>query len=341
MSSQIFDKKSFLESGALYGRGDRIFLLWGQRETSSQGPPQGLAICKRNFFDESPMLWQSFEKGVELGRDKAKELFNFKFKKWHWENPLFRDFEKQFLFLQKAFVEKGLGKGVPYVFETSGEGVCQEDLESMIASSLRQDEGFLFGEWNNEQGTIGLTPELVVSQKSPKKFKTMAVASTLTHEEFEKNPDKLLKDNKQIQEHEWVVKDIKSQLTSFAEFKVGKRTTIKTSTLVHLLTPIEFETINQWTVDQVIHRLHPTAALGCYPRKFWKTVMGQFNKWSPRGSFGAPFGFSFHSRWVDFVVAIRSLIWSGKNLKLGVGCGVIPLSDIEKDGRNLEIKENQ
>lgn len=334
---KIFDKKDFLESGALYAREGSVFLLWGKRKTSLQCP-QGLAVCKREFFDESPLLWQSFEKGIELSRQEALNCFNFKFKKWYWSPPSFEDFKKQFFFLKKTFMEKNLKKGVPYVFETSQEKVNREDLESMIASGLRQDGGFLFGEWAGEQGTIGLSPELLVSRESPKKFKTMAVAATLTKEEFQKNPDQLLKDGKQIEEHEWVVEDIKKQLSGLTEFKVGERTTVRTSTLVHLLTPIEFEIKDQWTVDQVVRCLHPTAALGCYPRKSWKTIMEKFNQWVPRGSFGAPFGFSFRSRWVDFVVSIRSVIWNPENLKLGSGCGVIALSEIEKEWTELKNK---
>ncbi len=337
MDTRIFDKKSFLRSGALYGKGDQIFLLWGKREILSECPSD-LAVCRRGFFDEGPLFWQSFEKGVELGRDKAREFFEIKCKKWHWKAPLFEEFKKQFVFLQKAFVKEGLKKGVPYVFETSGERVGMEDLESMIASGLREKKGFLFGEWNSEQGIIGLSPELLVSQESSGKFKTMAVAATLTLEKFERNPDELVKDNKQIQEHEWVVRDIENQLIPLAECKVGKCTTVKTSTLVHLMTPIEFEAKNQLTIDQVVHCLHPTAALGCSPRSLWKNVMKQFDEWNSRGSFGAPFGFSFHSKWVDFVVAIRCLIWRGENLKLGAGCGILPLSDMEQEWRELVDK---
>ncbi len=334
---QIFDKESFLESGALYGKGGSIFLVWGKRRILKQCP-QNFAVCRRDFFDQGPVFWQSFEKGIEVTRNRAQSFFNINFKKWHWIPPRFKDFEKQILFLKKAFNERGLKKGVPYVFEVSRDEVNRENLESMISSGLRYDKGFLFGEWHNGQGIIGLSPELLVSQESPKKFKTMAVASTLTRKEFKKNPDKLLKDNKQIQEHEWVVKDIKDQLTGFAKFKAGKRTIIKTSTLVHLLTPIEFEIEDPLTVGQVVCRLHPTAALGCHPRNLWKTIMEPFNEWNPRGSFGAPFGFSFHSRWVDFVVAIRSLIWSSGELKLGSGCGVVPLSNIEGEWKELENK---
>ena len=297
-----------------------------------------MAICRRDFFDQSSLFWQSFEEGVELSRKKAESLFSFKLKKRRWIFPCFKAFEKQFLFLQKTFAEEGLKKGVPYIFETCEEKISEEDLESIIASGLRWNQGFLFGEWSDGQGTIGLSPELLVSQESSKKFKTMAVAATLARKEFEKNPNELLKDRKQVQEHEWVVEDIKNQLSGFTEFKIGKRTTLKTSTLVHLLTPIEFEIKNQWTVDQVVNRLHPTAALGCYPRRLWKTVMKQFNQWTPRGSFGAPFGFSFYSKWVDFVVAIRSLIWTDKNLKLGSGCGVVPMSQIQKEWEELENK---
>ena len=334
---KIFDKKSFLESGALYAKGRSVFLLWGKRKTSLQCP-LGMAICKRDFFDEGPLLWQNFERGVELSREEALDFFNFKFKNWHWISPRFENFEKQFFFLKRTFVEKDLKKGVPYVFETSRERVSRENLESMIASGLRQDRGFLFGEWDGEQGTIGLSPELLISQQSPKRFKTMAVAATLTQEEFERNPDQLLKDGKQVEEHKWVVEDIKNQLSGLTEFKVGQRTTIKTSTLVHLLTPIEFEVKNQWTVDQVVNYLHPTAALGCYPRELWKTIMKRFNQWIPRDSFGAPFGFSFRSKWVDFVVSIRSVIWNSESMKLGSGCGIVPLSEIEKEWRELRNK---
>ena len=333
---QVFDKKSFLESGALFGKKNRLFLLWGQRKRSTRIPSTP-AVCKRGFFDEAPLVWQSFEKGIEINRNEARDIFETRLKQWHWDPPRFEDFKKQFLFLKEAFIEKGLKKAVPYVFEISREGVWAQDLESMIACGLRQDEGFFFGEWSHGQGLIGLTPEILFSKKSQKKFETMALASTLTCEEFERDPDKLLKDDKQIQEHEWVVEDIKNQLSLFADFKLGKRIVKKTSTLFHLFTPIEFEIKDPLSIDEWVFRLHPTAALGCHPRNLWKIIMGQLDQWNPRGFFGTPFGFSFHSK-VDFVVAIRSLFWSGQNLKLGAGCGVTPLSDLENEWKELENK---
>ena len=340
MSSAInetFHKKSFLKSGGIYGRGGRVYLFLGERKSSSHRPP-GPSLCRRSFFDESPLLWESFEQTLELDYKQAGTLFDFHPQSRRWKSPEFGDFEKQFLWIREAFAKKGLKKGVPYAFETSPQTAGSQELESMIASGLKHDQGFLFGEWNHQGGILGLTPEILLSQKSEKQFETMALGGTCTLQEFEINPHGFFEDKKQREEHGWIVSDIKKQLAPLANLSIGELAFAQTPTLVHLWTPIEFEIKNKVDINDLILALHPTAALACSPHHLWKSIMTPLNQWCPRGDFGAPFGVSLGSNRMDFVVAIRCLIWDNTGFKLGSGCGVVTNSDLKEEWQELENK---
>jgi menaquinone-specific isochorismate synthase len=93
------------------------------------------------------------------------------------------------------------------------------------------------------------------------------------------------------------------------------------------------------TPEDLIHRLHPTPALGPLPRN--PDTLGMLVKWRNRlgcpGQFGAPFGLLEQGKF-DAVVAIRGIWWEGQKMMLPAGCGVIEASRLVNEWRELRLK---
>ena len=208
----------------------------------------------------------------------------------------------------------------------------------MLANALQCSSGFLYGSWSEEGGILGLTPEVLVSQTSDEKMETMALAGTTTREDYQRNSEAFIDDPKEHTEHLKVVDDITNQMQKFGLVEVGEMGIKTTPHLVHLHTPISLQVQKNQSLESIVKSLHPTPALGCYPRSESLSVMKEFDKLEPRGIFGAPFGMSFSHKKADFVVAIRSVIWDKETMKVGSGCGVVTASDFEKEWRELKVK---
>jgi menaquinone-specific isochorismate synthase len=87
-----------------------------------------------------------------------------------------------------------------------------------------------------------------------------------------------------------------------------------------------------------VRRLHPTAALGIFPRSVEAfSRLRQFPTQFRRRSFGAPFGLVFEKT-VFIVVGIRSFFWRDSQIEIFSGCGVTEKSQFEEEVEELELK---
>ena len=336
---QDFDKESFLKEGAIFGKEDQLWLLWGRAQLRSIRP-EAVAISVADFLDESNIKWKLFPFAIQLSWEQGRELFGKTKKEINWQEASTKNFQTQFDQIQKWFKSKRVSKVVPYVFEQSSETITDQDIESMIANALEQSSGFLYGSWSNDEGFMGLTPEVLLSQVSKNTFETMALAGTVTVKEYEKNPEAFRSDPKEKVEHLKVIEDITNQLQKFGLVKISDTDVKATPHLVHLHTSVSLETKRSHSLESIVQSLHPTPALGCSPRTANQSIMKEFNEIEPRGVFGAPFGISFSSDSADFVVAIRNVIWSKGQIKIGSGCGVVEASLFDNEWLELKNKRD-
>jgi menaquinone-specific isochorismate synthase len=211
-------------------------------------------------------------------------------------------------------------------------------LESALSESLQFTQGFLYGEWNESRGVLGLTPEILVKEEKGN-LQTMALAGTCDKETFKNDPNSFLNDPKEAKEHQKVVEEISRRLKALGDLKVGDRQIQDTPTLVHLKTPMQLENF-EGKIEAVVSELHPTPALGSFPQKAGTNYLEKWNELLPRGVFGAPFGFSENREESTFLVAIRNLIWTPSDVKILCGCGVVEESDLEQEWLELENKKN-
>jgi menaquinone-specific isochorismate synthase len=148
-----------------------------------------------------------------------------------------------------------------------------------------------------------------------------------------------LKDVKEIDEHEIVVRYIAEQLAPLGEVRREPRGLLETAGLRHFHTPLLLEAQTALRADDLIQRLHPTPAVGCLPRSAeWLSRLAEYRELlGVPAFFGAPFGFS-DGKSCRMVVSIRGLCWKGSDLRLPSGCGIVGGSAFDHEWRELKLK---
>ena len=272
-----------------------------------------------------------------------------------WQQPDYNSFSRQYEWVQEKIKKGYLLKGLPITYQ-SGQSSCSHlifySLQFVLENSINSTEQnhqraaeFIYAYWKNGQGFIGQTPEVLL-EAHEQSVETMALAGT-----WKKNSDVVnFEDVKIQQEHQFVVDDVKKQMQSF-QLKEQKPTAVaELKHLYHLKTELNYKLLPSQSVFEVSQQLHPTAALGLYPRK-----KPQFQEFSllplqaERKNFGAPFGF-FSKEKSFLVVAIRNFYFSklkSKNsseaddrylLEIFSGCGVTIDSQIDVEWQELIAK---
>ncbi len=335
---------SFLNAGAVIQTGpDRYKLFIGPFEPTNDINKQHILLYQPEFWDfinkkNSNQVYLASKEVFDLNRKEIIELFNLISQpvvehKISWAAPDKIAFENQFQWLKHQFKSNDLKKGLP-ITQQSGRGFNPESKIQIINLILQKtSEQYLYGFWDKDSGFIGYTPEILVSAQD-KQMTTMALAGT-----WSKQSDGALdfSDPKIQEEHQIVVQDILNQLSSQKLIKQESTQLLELEYLVHLKTQFEY---SGESVGAFINKLHPTAALGLFPRseKLF-TELSQFDLQNSRKNFGAPFGYVGHDS-SFLVVAIRSIYWNKSQIAIFSGCGVTAESDLETEWAELDAKRN-
>jgi menaquinone-specific isochorismate synthase len=230
-----------------------------------------------------------------------------------------------------------LRKVVPVLFEEGSirGGDPARALGSRIASlppSLAA-----YGYRIEGEGMMGATPEALFSIENGA-LETAAVAGTRgvtrRHE--------LLSDPKERREHELVVRDIEAQLAPLGSVATGETTLLELPGLAHLVTPMRATLAEAVDFEEAVARLHPTAALGVWPRSATGTAwLRDADRGVDRGAFGAPFGVIRDDGAALCLVAIRNVIWRGDRIRIGSGAGILAESTLANERKELKRKRDQ
>ena len=102
-------------------------------------------------------------------------------------------------------------------------------------------------------------------------------------------------------------------------------------------TPIQVKLQSEPSFAELVARLHPTAALGGWPREAALSWLQSQDFHRRRRRFGAPFGWQKGGD-MFCVVAIRCLQWKNSQALLASGCGVVMGSHAEKEWKELALK---
>lgn len=338
----------FLKCGTVLTTPDRNLLVgWGERTWR----PNPIDTNKINFFFPDYFLensdpWFSHQHWAELSIDEflseIKIPTYIDTKTWNWKNSHRTVFEQSFSGLKSQFASGELLKAVPYVFEETNHAMSTDHLGLSLRTLLtyvKKHPVHCYGFWENGQGVLGATPEMLFRlNRSDKLYlETVACAGTKKLDQFDSS---LLSNPKELYEHDLVIKGIKSSLTKLGgEVETHQTNLLKLSKLAHLSTPISATLDKATTFDDIVKALHPTPALGAIPIKSGMTWLKDYNKMIPRNRFGAPAGYLRNNGQEGFcLVAIRNAQWKPGWMGLGAGCGIVPDSQLDHEWKELQLK---
>ena len=185
---------------------------------------------------------------------------------------------------------------------------------------------------------VGATPERLFSKRGCR-ISTEALAGTRARS-TSSAAQGLLESAKDLDEHEPVVSAISASLRGLgATVEVEERARIKqVANLVHLRTGIEAELAEGSSTDaaQVLAALHPTPAVGGWPRE---AALGFIRAHEPsRGWYAGPLGWIDATGDADVHVALRCALLRGARAWVFAGGGIVASSDASAEWDETALK---
>lgn len=139
----------------------------------------------------------------------------------------------------------------------------------------------------------------------------------------------LLASEKDQREHALVVEHIQQDLQGLGPIKCESQQLLKLSHVQHLYTPMTLQLTEDASALQLIDYLHPTPAVGGSPRA-WAQKFIRVHESYPRGFYAGPIG-CLHGKREEFAVGIRSALFTGDEVHLFGGCGIVAGSDAAEE----------
>jgi isochorismate synthase len=179
---------------------------------------------------------------------------------------------------------------------------------------------------------LGATPERLVRLDGGRVDVTCLAGSIGAGRDLEERSQlasRLLGSAKDREEHEIVVRSTLSALEEVCEDVrrvPGTPRVVTARAVQHLETPIEATMADAGHVLDLVERLHPTPAVGGFPRDTAAIVIRELEEIS-RGWYAGPFGWTDLDGAGEIAVAIRSALLSGRTASVFAGCGIVADSD--------------
>ncbi|MUK90042.1 isochorismate synthase [Ornithinibacillus sp. L9] len=223
--------------------------------------------------------------------------------------------------------------------QLSNQAEVSNVLEQLIDT---QPTSYIFAFEHGEDCFIGATPERLVKLEGRELLSTCLAGTAprgMTEEEDQKYKFSLLQDQKNREEHDFVVQMIKHAMEEYCEnIDIPNEPVILALTnLQHLYTPVRATLKEGYSILNIIDNLHPTPALGGTPRKESLEFIRHYEQLD-RGWYGAPIGWLDSNENGEFAVAIRSGLIQGNRATLFAGCGIVEDSNPEAEYEETNIK---
>ncbi len=323
------------DSLAWLARRDGSVLVGQGPFTSHSAPPAtGVAFYVQDFALHDPTPWKIPAHCERTTVAEFATRFCANTPCHHqWQTLETAPFASVFQEVMTAIQNGIFEKTVPVVTESGT--AAQPPGRAIIAAMCRQVSPLQSYGWvQADAGFAGATPELLFSLHG-QRLETMALAGTARCEDR----DVFAVDEKEIREHEYVAQTLVSKLMHFGHLLRHTRKILDLGPIVHFLTLIEVDLQTRMAPEDLLQRLHPTPALGPWPRT--NDTLDMLLEWRQRlgcpPQFGAPFGVWENGRF-DAIVAIRGVWWQGTQLSIPAGCGVIEASRLVNEWRELRLK---
>jgi len=213
-----------------------------------------------------------------------------------------------------------------------------------IINRLRKEQptSYIFAVESGSDCFIGASPERLIKKEGKEAFTTClagSIARGKTIEEDNRLGNELLHDQKNLHEHEVVVRAIKSAFEQGCDrVEVPEKPVLyKIRDIQHLYTPIIGEVKKGISLLTLVEKLHPTPALGGYPRKEALDKIRDIEQLD-RGLYAGPIGWMDGKGNGEFAVAIRSGLLQGNEASLFAGCGIVGNSDPASEYKETQMK---
>ncbi|TCN24331.1 isochorismate synthase [Mesobacillus foraminis] len=217
------------------------------------------------------------------------------------------------------------------------------EIEKVLSHLVVEQRGsFLFAFEANGDCFIGASPERLVKKEGDEVFSTCLAGSIArggTPEEDRMLGKALLEDQKNLNEHQYVVEMIsEAMLETCEKVKIPNSPKLmKMKYIQHLYTPVVGKSRAETSLLHLVDRLHPTPALGGLPKQDAIEKIREIEDLD-RGFYAAPIGWMDYKANGEFAVAIRSALVQGKEASLFAGCGVLADSNAESEFNETSIK---
>jgi len=190
---------------------------------------------------------------------------------------------------------------------------------------------YVFAVGQGEHTFLGATPERLVRFEEGELRAACLAGSErrgTTAEEDRQLGAALLASAKNREEHAIVVRALCDGLSSLCdELTVpDEPVLLSVSNVHHLYTPVTARPRAGVSLLDAVERLHPTPAVGGYPRAAALAYIRQ-HEGLDRGWYAAPVGWLGHDGAGEFSVALRSALVDGASASLFAGCGIMGDSD--------------
>ncbi|MGH2616894.1 MAG: isochorismate synthase [Thermomicrobiales bacterium] len=201
----------------------------------------------------------------------------------------------------------------------------------------------LFAMQSDRDWFIGATPERLVRLEDGRVDVTCLAGSIGVGRSLQEQAllaARLLDSAKDREEHEIVVRSTMRALEEMCEDVTrlsGTPRVVAARTVQHLETPISARLCSAGQILDLVERLHPTPAVGGYPRDIALTVIRELEE-IDRGWYAGPFGWTTPDGSGEFAVAIRSALLSGRTASLFAGCGIMADSDPAAEYEETRLK---
>ncbi len=244
---------------------------------------------------------------------------------------------------QGKFEKVVLARSVQVTLTEAAFSFSVETVLSRLRASYPST--YIFALQRGERFFVGATPERLVQAQNGQ-IHTMALAGSAprgtTVEEDERIGVDLLRSEKNSIEHSIVVARVREALLAHCR-KVSVSETprlLKLRNVQHLQTPIVAELLPGRCILDVIADLHPTPAVGGFPREEALAAIRRIEQMD-RGWYAGPVGWIGASGHGEFAVALRSGLVSEHEAILFAGCGIVgdsnPQSEYEESCLKLQV----
>ncbi len=208
---------------------------------------------------------------------------------------------------------------------------------AVTLNRLRQSypSAYIFAIQRGERFFVGATPERLVQAQNGQ-IHTMALAGSAprgaSEEEDEQIGLALLQSEKNNIEHAIVAAKVREALlTHCSTVQVSHRPQLlKLKNVQHLETPIVGELLPGRCILDVMADLHPTPAVGGFPRQAALEAIRHVEQLD-RGWYAGPLGWIGAGGHGEFAVALRSGLVADKKATLFAGCGIVADSDPQSE----------